>query len=59
MKYLHTMVRVKNIDESLQYIQNNGGSIVNSPETSPSGAVQIAYCHDLEGNLLELVEEIH
>ena len=35
-----------------------GGSLVNSPATAPDGTVRVAYCHDPEGNLLELVEEL-
>ena len=54
----HIALTVGSIDKALECVQSCGGSSVNSPGTSPDGTVRVAYCHDPEGNLLELVEEI-
>jgi catechol 2,3-dioxygenase-like lactoylglutathione lyase family enzyme len=54
----HIALTVDSIDKALECVQSCGGSLVNSPATAPDGTVRVAYCHDPEGNLLELVEEI-
>ena len=54
----HIAFTVKNIDDAIQYIQDSGGSIVNFPETPSGGKVRVAYCHDTEGVLMEVVEEL-
>jgi catechol 2,3-dioxygenase-like lactoylglutathione lyase family enzyme len=54
----HIAITVDKIDEAVDYIKSNGGSLVNSTETPPSGAVHVAYCHDPEGVLMEVVEEL-
>ena len=54
----HIALTVGSIDKALECVQSCGGSIVNQPATAPVGTVRVAYCHDPEGNLLELVEEI-
>lgn len=54
----HIAITVYDIDKTLNYIKQNGGSVVNPPETSPHGKVRVAYCHDPEGILLEVVEEL-
>ena len=54
----HIALTVVSIDKALECVQSCGGSLVNSPATAPDGTVRVAYCHDPEGNLLELVEEI-
>ena len=53
----HIAITVENIDETMKYIQDTGGSIVNDPETSPGDKIRVAYCHDCEGNLIEIVED--
>ena len=53
----HLAFTVASIENTLSTIQTAGGSLVNQPALTPSGEVQVAYCHDLEGNLLEIVEE--
>ena len=53
----HLAFTVASIENTLSTIQTAGGSLVNQPALNPSGEVQVAYCHDLEGNLLEIVEE--
>jgi catechol 2,3-dioxygenase-like lactoylglutathione lyase family enzyme len=54
----HIALTVDSIDETLRCIQKQGGTLVNPPEITPDGTVRVAYCHDPEGNLLELVEEL-
>jgi len=39
-------------------IKKIGGNIVNKPSLSFDGKALVAYCHDLEGVLLEIVEVI-
>ena len=51
----HIALTVNSIDETLRFIHNQGGSLVNPPAVNE--IVRVAYCHDPEGNLLELVEE--
>jgi catechol 2,3-dioxygenase-like lactoylglutathione lyase family enzyme len=53
----HIALTVKDIDEVLKNIQANGGSLVNFPITTPDGKFRVAYVHDHEGVLLEIVEE--
>ena len=52
----HVAFTVDNIDIICSKILEAGGSLVNPPALSPDGKVRVAYCHDLEGVLLELVE---
>ena len=54
----HIAITVENLDEAMTYIRDSGGSIVNAPETSPEGAVRVAYCYDPEGVLMEVVGEL-
>ncbi len=54
----HLAFTVKNISNTCDFIKKNGGSIVNEPVKSPDGKVKVAYCHDLDGIIIELVEEI-
>lgn len=54
----HVAYTVKDISKACKRIQELGGSIVNQPSVAPSGKVKVAYCHDLEGVLMEIVEEI-
>lgn len=54
----HIALTVGSVHEVLQFVQNRGGSLVNQPVKNPNGTVLVAYCHDPEGNLFELVEEL-
>lgn len=54
----HIAFTVSDIDSTCIQIKNLGGSIVNPPILSNNGMVKVAYCHDNEGVLMELVEEI-
>jgi len=54
----HLAFTVDDIKNSCEEIEKLGGSVVNSEALSPDGKVKVAYCHDPEGVLLEIVEEI-
>ncbi len=54
----HIAITVENLDEAMKYIRESGGSTGNVPSTSPDGEVRVAYCHDPEGVLMEVVEEM-
>jgi len=53
----HIALTVKNINQTLKYIRESGGSTCNVPASLPGSAVRVAYCHDFEGNLVEIVED--
>jgi catechol 2,3-dioxygenase-like lactoylglutathione lyase family enzyme len=55
----HIALTVRNIDETIEYICQSGGAIKNSYQTSPDGNVKVAYCFDMDGNILEIVENIN
>ena len=52
----HIAFTVKNIESTCEHILKKGGSLVNDPAISPNGNVKVAYCHDPEGVLMEIVE---
>lgn len=52
----HIAFNVKDIDTFSKKVINLGGSIVNPPELTNNGLYKVAYCHDNEGNLFEIVE---
>ncbi|MBM9546263.1 VOC family protein [Leptospira sp. 201903074] len=54
----HIAFTVDDIERTCELIKTLGGNIVNDPALSPSGMVKVAYCHDIDGILLELVEEV-
>jgi catechol 2,3-dioxygenase-like lactoylglutathione lyase family enzyme len=54
----HIAFTVEDIDASATMIIKIGGSIVNPPSLSPNGKVKVMYCHDIDGILIELVEEL-
>ncbi len=53
----HLAMTVDSIDDFCDLIKNLGGSVVNPPKKSSDGKVSVAYCHDNEGILLEIVQE--
>jgi catechol 2,3-dioxygenase-like lactoylglutathione lyase family enzyme len=55
----HIAFTVISIDKTLKKINSMGGRCPNLPATSSFSKVKVAYCHDLEGNLLEIVEELN
>lgn len=54
----HIAFTAKDIERTCLNIVKAGGSIVNQPAKSPNGKVKVAYCHDPEGILMEIVEEL-
>ncbi len=54
----HIALTVINIENAIEYICNSGGRIKNKYQTSPDGKVKVAYCYDMEGNILEIVENL-
>ena len=54
----HVAFTVKNVNEMAVKVIELGGSIVNLPAVSVNGLVKVMYCHDLDGILIELVEEL-
>ena len=54
----HIAFTVVDGEEACRMVCDLGGSVVNPPALSPDGKVRVAYCHDPEGVLLELVEEL-
>ena len=54
----HMAFTVDNIEETSKKIFKMGGAVVNEPAISQNGSVKVMYCYDLEGILIELVEEL-
>lgn len=54
----HIAFTVDNVEETLRALELNGGMRVNDPLFNVGRTVKVAYCHDLEGNLIELVQVI-
>lgn len=54
----HLAMTVSSIEDFCQKITMLGGSIVSLPMRSADGKVSVAYCHDNDGILLEIVQEI-
>ena len=52
----HMAFSVDNIENTCELIMKIGGSIVNPPALTDDNKVKVAYCHDLEGVLMEIVE---
>lgn len=53
----HLAFTVDDLDAKCENILRYGGNTIGLPQRSPDGYVRVLYCHDPEGNLLELVEE--
>jgi len=54
----HIAITVDDIDKCLNYIQECGGSTASALSSPVADGVRVAYCHDPEGVLIEVVEEI-
>ena len=52
----HLAYSVDNINAICEKIEKIGGSIVNRPILTNDKKIKVAYCHDNEGNLIEIVE---
>ncbi len=54
----HIAYTVSDVAKACEQIVRLGGSVVNAPALAPNGHARVAYCHDLDGILLEVVEEV-
>ena len=54
----HVALTVESIDDTLRWIEKNGGQSLNTGILSHNKQVRVAYCYDPEGNLLEVVENV-
>ena len=54
----HVAFTVDDIEDASMRIVKLGGSIVNRPALSDDGTVKVMYCYDIDGILIELVEEL-
>ncbi|GAA0366723.1 hypothetical protein GCM10009092_33840 [Bowmanella denitrificans] len=54
----HLAYSVADIVLACQKIIEAGGSCVNPPAISPNGKAKVAYCHDPEGVLMEVVQPL-
>ena len=54
----HIAFTVKDIKKTSELIQRLGGCLVNDPILSQDGKVKVCYANDVEGNLIEIVEEL-
>ena len=54
----HIAFTVGNIEKAVKYVIENGGSIKMNYQHSPDGNVKVIYCYDIEGNILEIVQEL-
>ena len=52
----HIAFNVNDIESFCTNIVQLGGSIINEPAITGNKQFKVAYCHDIEGNLLEVVE---
>lgn len=54
----HVSFTVWDVDAISSKIVRMGGSIVSPPALSTDGSVKVMYCYDLDGILVEMVEEL-
>jgi len=54
----HIAFTVENIDYEYKRLKEKGVKFHCSPKVSPDGKAKVTFCHDPEGNLIELVEEL-
>jgi len=54
----HMAFTVDDISAVCRHITESGGKVKREPAVSPDGNVRVAYCHDPEGVLIEIVEEL-
>lgn len=58
MSWSHISLTTDSIVNTIKTINKNGGKADKNYHFSPDGKVKVLYCHDPEGNILEIVEEI-
>ena len=54
----HVAFTVDDLEQVYTALMHNNGHCVNAPVVSPDGKVKVMYCHDPDGIILELAEEI-
>ena len=54
----HIAFTVPDIKNTSELVKRLGGCLVNEPILSQDGKVKVCYANDVEGNLIELVEEL-
>ena len=55
----HVALTVKNLDCLYKKIIANGYSTKSKPLIAPGGKAKILYCHDPDGSILELIEDLN
>lgn len=55
----HAAFTVSNIDELYNKLISNNIHFNSEPQISPDGKAKVLYCHDPDGIILELVEELN
>jgi catechol-2,3-dioxygenase len=55
----HVALTVKNLDDLYKKIISNGYSTKSKPLIAPGGKAKILYCHDPDGSILELIEDLN
>ena len=58
MSWSHISLTTDSIVNTIKTINKNGGKADKKYHFSPDGKVKVLYCHDPEGNILEIVQEI-
>lgn len=54
----HIAISVKDIDSIYEKLQQYDCKCNSKPLFSPDGKVKVMYCHDIDGTILEIVEEL-
>lgn len=54
----HVAISVENIENIYQKLQIYNCKCNSKPLFSPDGKVKVMYCHDIDGTILEIVEEL-
>lgn len=54
----HVAISVENIELIYEKLQGYGCKCNSKPLFSPDGKVKVMYCHDIDGTILEIVEEL-
>ncbi len=53
----HIALQVEDLSETLNTIDKVGGTTKSEPATTPDEKFTVVYCHDVEGNIIEIVKE--
>jgi len=55
----HVALTVKNLDNLYKKIIANGYSTKSKPLVAPGGKAKLLYCHDPDGSILELIQDLN